>query len=96
MSDHTKDSRAWSVPRRAVLAAALGYGGARTLLADEVVAPTHTLSGRVARVAADGSGDFGPQTPGTRTCGIQEATDAVRARSAVRRPASRCVETTSR
>ena len=29
-------------------------------------------------MAADGSGHFGPHTAGTRTCGIQEAIDAVR------------------
>ena len=34
--------------------------------------------GMTVTVAADGSGDFGPETPGTTTSGIQEAIDALK------------------
>ena len=38
-------------------------------------APTHAADFPLLLVAADDTGDFGPETPGTKTSGIQEALD---------------------
>jgi hypothetical protein len=67
------------VPRRSVLAAALGCGGASWLATGVCAAAPVQPAGPVVNVTADSSGQFGPHTPGTRTCGVQEAIDAVRA-----------------
>ena len=63
--------------RRELLGAATLAAGGALLGAAPVRAAAHGASTAV--VAPDGSADFGPHTPGTRTSGIQEAIEAVRA-----------------
>ena len=66
-----------ALTRRELLGAATLATGA--LLASSPLPAAPARGKPTVVVAADGSGDFGPQTPGTRTSGIQEAIEAVRA-----------------
>jgi len=70
-------SSSGSLTRRDFCGAAAWAAGGAILTAPTFV--TAAGKGTTVVVAPDGSGDFGPHTPGTRTSGIQEAIDAVHA-----------------
>jgi len=63
------------VSRRAFLGIATAGAAGAAFAAPPTIAAPHGRTCPV--VAMDGTGDFGPETPGTTTSGIQEAIDAV-------------------